>query len=299
MSPLPIPPDVRRWFRTVFGQCNKAVTRTMSIVPNVPEPSLDMAFINHLTEFSAPQKLKSGWTVRIDTHFLGGLRQFYGKWEIADIGLLVQYRKNGKLLRSKAAVLQSKRLYPNAAPVKEDLEVDYQTGFARLADPEPLAPLYLKTDFTFDETCRYEALKNDDEQFEAIKEWAKQRKIPVYYLFYNPAKLPWSQSYPLRAGRVRINDYPFAARILPVNEVFARLKGKNKNYSPSVQDLSTKVAGADFGWRLEHFVADLLVPCKQGYVFKDINDQEISTLFYRRAGPIAAAVGFYLEMPGE
>jgi len=154
MERLDIPPDVLRWFRTVFAQCNKKLARTMSIVPNVSEPSLDMGLIDYLTQFGAPQVLNSGWTVRVDTHFLGGLRHFYGKWEIADIGLLVHYRKNGKTLRSKAAVLQSKRLYPKAGHVKEDLEVDYETGFARLADPDATPPLYVKTKFTFDETCR-------------------------------------------------------------------------------------------------------------------------------------------------
>jgi hypothetical protein len=122
MAPLPIPADVIRWFRTVFAQCNRKLARTMSIVPNVAEPALDMALIDHLTQYGAPQVLDSGWTVRVDTHFLGGLRHFSGKWEIADIGLLVHYRKNGKVLRSKAAVLQSKRLYPKAGAVKEELE---------------------------------------------------------------------------------------------------------------------------------------------------------------------------------
>jgi hypothetical protein len=271
----------------------------MSVVPNVTEPSLDMALIDHLTQYSAPQILDSGWTVRVDTHFLGGLRHFYGKWEIADIGLLVHYRKNGKVLRSKAAVLQSKRLYPKAGVVKEDLEIDYQTGFARLADPESTPPLYVKTNYTFDETCRYGALSNDDEQFKAIEHWVKERKIPVYYQFYNPAHLPLNQSYPLRPESRKIRNYSFATRIVPAGDVIARLKERPKNYAPSVLDLSSEATGSNFGWRLEYFVADLLIRCKEGYVFQDIGEEEIYSLFNRRSGAIAAAVGFSLEMPPE
>lgn len=299
MSPLPIPADVIRWFRTVFAQCNRKLARTMSIVPNVTEPALDMALIDHLTQYGAPQVLNSGWTVRVDTHFLGGLRHFYGKWEIADIGLLVHYRKNGKVLRSKAAVLQSKRLYPKTGAVKEDLEVDYETGFARLADPESNPPLYVKTNYTFDENCRYGALLADDDQFKAIKQWTKVRKIPVYYQFYNPAQLPWNQSYPLRPESRKIRDYSFATRVLPAVDVIARLKDKPKNYSPSVLDLSSEDPGIGFGWRLEYFVADLLIRCKEGYIFQDIGEEEIFSLFNRRTGAIAAAVGFSLEMPPE
>jgi hypothetical protein len=271
----------------------------MSIVPNVSEPSLDMGLIDYLTQFGAPQVLNSGWTVRVDTHFLGGLRHFYGKWEIADIGLLVHYRKNGKTLRSKAAVLQSKRLYPKAGHVKEDLEVDYETGFARLADPDATPPLYVKTKFTFDETCRYEALMTGDEQFKAIEQWTKSRRVPVYYQFYNPAHLPWNQTYPLRPESRRIRDFSMATRIVPAGDVMALLKGKPKNYSPSVLDLSLGDSESAFGWRLEYFVADLLVRCKEGYVFQDVGESEIFSLFNRRTGAIAAAIGFSLEMPPD
>jgi hypothetical protein len=66
-----------------------------------------------------------------------------------------------------------------------------------------------------------------------------------------------------------------------------------------VLDLSSDVAGSAFGWRLEYFVADLLIRCKEGYVFSDIGEEEIFSLFNRRTGAIAAAVGFSLEMPPD
>lgn len=296
MSPLPIPSDVIRWFRSVFAQCNKKLARTMSLVPNVAEPSLDMAFIEHLTQYSAPEILKSGWTVKIDTHFLGGLRHFYGKWEVADIGLLVHYRRNGKLLRSKAAVLQSKRLYPTVGPVKEDMRIDYEMGFARLADPEPAPPLYSQSRFQFDENSKYQALVAHDGQFNAIKQWIAQNKVPVFYQFYNPASLPWEQTFPLTKESRKIRGYDFATRIMRASEVIACLSAKPKNYSPALADLAPD--SRRLGWRLESFIVDLL-RCREGHIFQDIGESEIFSLFNRRSGPIAAAVGFSIEMPAE
>ncbi|MGC4074942.1 MAG: hypothetical protein QM760_21075 [Nibricoccus sp.] len=266
------------------------------MVPNVAEPALDMELISHLTEFSAPQILDSGWTVSIDTHFLGGLRHFYNKWEIADIGLLVHYRKNGKLVRSKAAILQSKRLYPQSGSVKEDMRIDYEIGFGRLADPEPIPPLYSKSTFRFDEDSRYEALKAHDDQFKAIKQFMVQSKVPVFYQFYNPAELPWEQTFPLTKKSRKIRSYDFATRVMRASEVIARLKDKPKSYSPSVLDLSPD--SSSMGWRLEAFIADL-IRCKEGLVFTDIAEADIFSLFNRRSGPIAAAVAFSVEMPAD
>jgi len=255
-----------------------------------------MELISHLTEFSAPQILDSGWTVSIDTHFLGGLRHFYNKWEIADIGLLVHYRKHGKLVRSKTAVLQSKRLYPQSGAVKEDMRIDYEIGFGRLADPEPIPPLYSKSVFRFNENSRYEALKAHDDQFNAIKQYMAQSKVPVFYQFYNPADLPWEQTYPLTKESRRIRSYDFATRVMRASDVIACLAGKPKNYVPSVLDLAPD--RNDMGWRLEAFIVDL-IRCKEGLIFKDIAEADINSLFNRRSGPIAAAVAFSVEMPAD
>jgi hypothetical protein len=60
-----------------------------------------MTFVEHFTQFGAPRRFGSGWTVRIDNHFLGGLRHWYRRWEIADIGLLVHaYCQLGRSVRA-------------------------------------------------------------------------------------------------------------------------------------------------------------------------------------------------------
>ncbi len=113
LNQIYLPDDVLAFLENIFEACNLAVSRKISKMPNVHETSLDMTFIEHLSNYSAPVRLGSGWTVRLDTYYLGGGRHF-GSWEIADIGFLVMFRQAGQFVRSKVALLQSKRLYPTS-----------------------------------------------------------------------------------------------------------------------------------------------------------------------------------------
>ena len=86
-----VPAEVLTWVRDVFGSCNRAVTAQLSNNPNAAEESFDHAWIAHLNGYATPRRLGNGWTVKIETHFLGGMRHFR-RWEIADIGILLFIR---------------------------------------------------------------------------------------------------------------------------------------------------------------------------------------------------------------
>jgi hypothetical protein len=51
------------------------------------------------------------------------------------------------------------------------------------------------------------------------------------------------------------------------------------------------------GWRLEHFVADLLLDCETGYIAESRSDGGLNYIFNRRNGPIAAALAVTLDAP--
>ena len=194
---MDLPTDIVDWFRGVFAAANRRLAERIRNAPAVPEPHLDTTFIEHLMAYSAPRTFPSGWAIRIDVHYLGGLRQF-GTWEIADIGVLVFFQRGGSLIREKVALLQSKRLYPTAGEIDHLEEYDYRVGMARLGKRDKHAPSMLsQRAFTFKRTSRYKALIVDDHQYEAISKYMKQHSFPVFYLFYNPPMIPLNVQVPV------------------------------------------------------------------------------------------------------
>jgi len=293
----PIPADVTEWFRKVFRDCNERITQKLSNNPNLPEESLDLTWIEHLSEYASPVTMGSAWTIKIETHYLGALRHFFGRWEIADIGMLVFFRRAGKVEKSKVALLQSKRLYPTNQAVQED-RIDYEIGFARLADPESLRQsVAFQADFQFDEKCRYGALSAKSDQVKAIADYQKQNKLPVYYQFYNPWRVPFTQRIPLSEFKKPTGKLELGTRIIPAVSVHKLLAGYVAGQKPTLAELEKLCSNHSYGWPLEHFVSDLLLQCIEGAIFKDTSDERVQRLFYRRSGPISAAISISIEAP--
>ena len=292
-----IPTDVIDWFRVIFSAANRRLAERIQNVPATPEQHLDTTFIEHLMAYSTPRVFPSGWGVRIDVHYLGGLRHFNG-WEIADIGILVFFQRAGSLIRQKVALLQSKRLHPTSADIDHLEEFDFRIGMARLGQRDKFAPSMMSQRmFAFEESSRYQALKTHDNQYQVIADYIRQRKIPVYYLLYNPAVVPLHVQVPISNYVMIKNDPPLGARVIPYRDVAGILNARREGYSPSIADLAGEDDISSHGWRLEHFAADLLLTCQEGHRFMDANSPEMRALFYRRSGPIAATIAVTIEVP--
>jgi hypothetical protein len=298
---LNIPKDVTAWFQKIFLECNERISNKLSNNPNLAEESLDHTWIEHLSQYSSPLTFSSAWTVRLDTHYLGGLRHFYN-WEIADIGLLVFFRRAGQIIRSKVALLQSKRLYPTNNLVREELPVDYGIGFARLADPEDIrVSLGWQSEFSFTKASRYGALLAGSGQLRAINAYQRKHKLAVYYQLYNPWTLPFVQRIPLVKYAKPTGPLALGTRVIPATAVHGALHDKAKGYKPTLIDFE-RLCGAGehrFGWRLEFFIADLLLQCQEGSLFENISEDRIQAMFYRRSGAISAAIAINIELPNE
>jgi hypothetical protein len=57
--------------------------------------------------------------------------------------------------------------------------------------------------------------------------------------------------------------------------------------------------GEEYGWRLEYFMADLLLRCKGGLRFTKNDEVPIQSIFYGRSGPISAAIAVTVELPED
>jgi len=298
-----IPEDVRDWVRRVFRACNEKTATSLMKMPSMHEAALDMAFVSQAAEFSAPIRFPSEWILRVDTHFLGGRRHFHN-WEIADIGVLMNFRRGGKLVKSKIALLQSKRLYPIEEEYEEDERVDYEIGFARLFRGDGrFESITAPRVFTFNEDAKYQALKVNDEQYRAVEAYETQFGIAVYYMLYHPGCVPFSTEIPRLSETFITHNVEVGARILRATDLRAALASKSKGYVPcygDLKDLRPEPAArtkAPPGWMVEDFLADLSLDCKVGYVAEKETDAGISRIFNRRGGPISAAIAITFDAP--
>ena len=300
-----IPDDVVAWINKVFNECNEKVSRKISRIPTSYETALDQSFIEALSTYAVPMILGSGWTVRIDTHFLGGGRHF-GSWEIADIGFIVMFRHAGRLVRSKVGLLQSKRLYPDEQKLEEDTAQNYLIGFGGLLESdETYLQVTKPRKFSFSKKSRYKKLIVGDDQYKAIEKYEKKFDIPVHYLLYNPLRVPSSTVLPRHGTRGPRGPCSAGCRVTPSAAIRQALAQKNRpnKHIPSYGELEFGL-GSPFdtnthivGWRLEHFVSQLLIMCHEGYIAENREDEGLRRVFNRRTGPIPAAVAVTFDAP--
>jgi hypothetical protein len=218
-------------------------------------------------------------------------------FEIADIGVLVHLRLGPDRRRSKVALLQSKRLYPSVGSVREETQADYQTGFARLSDPEDLAiPIALEKIFRFTETSRYGAITKDSKQVTLIVDYEKTVGIPVYYHLYNPWMLPLEQRIPLDDSTPPVGEPDLGVRVMPAGTLHTMLASASAAH-PSVADLANPGGLPQCDWRIEDFICDEVLACRHGHQYQSIQENSMWELFNRRSGPIAAAIAITSESP--
>lgn len=299
-SGIPVP--VTRWINSVFLNTNKFVTRKISEIPTVHEPSLDMSFVESLSRVPVPPPI-AGWRIQIQTHFLGG-RALFMNWEIADIGLLVFIRQGGHLVRSKVVLLQSKRLYPDEIAQLPDERLRYEIGFATLhqSDDDYERAMQPRA-FHFTTASRYRALVVGDRQHEAVREYEKDKGIPVYYMLYNPFAVPWVQTVPV-SNSVPSRAPSLGIRVLPASDLFPKLAELAPGQSPSFADVASVKGrfGAKrnrAGWKLESFVSEQVLPCHEGYITTGRDDRALFDVFFRRVAPITAAIAIGVDAPGD
>lgn len=294
-----VPRDVLDWIRSVFKACNTAATQKLANNPNIQEEFLDLSIIDELSSHSSPTHFDSGWTVEIETHYIGGLHHYW-RWEIADIGIMLFLRESGSAHVRKVALLQSKRLYPKHTTIREFHRVDFEIGMSRLADPEnDRKRLAVSTDFDFDHHCKYRALSVRDDQYKAIEKYESENQLKVYYSFYNPPLFPYAKTVPCKAGeQFKVDpEGSLGVRVIRSRDLRQQISTQIDGYMPSAADVLP--ISQTYGWALEEFIVDNFMKCKEGDTFQDLSDDRIFNLFNRRTGAIAAAVSINIEAPGD
>lgn len=302
-----IPEDVIEFVRDIFAHANLRATTALARQPAAHEEMLDFQVFAALDEVG-PCILHSGIAVEIDTHWLGGRRHYGGRWEIADICIVVVLRQLGRMLWRKVGLLQSKRLYSREIPAVELDLADYQIGIGRLVDRiEDIPTRTIARRFQFTDECVYGAMAASSSQVTIIEEYVGTYKynIPVYYSFYNPPTMPFEGATPRSIGGTEcFGENHLGCRILTSQEAHAALArlpvGRTPRFIEMVRQASVGNITNRYdnhGWRLEAFVADELLRCRQGRLFERPDDIDLYSLLYERAAPIASLIQISIDLP--
>jgi hypothetical protein len=293
---IPLPADVIEYVRKVFVAADDSLAARMERQPSVHEEMLDLAFIDAVATNCGPHKTVSDTVVDIDIHFVGG-GWHYDRWEVADVGLIVTFRRLGEVLRTKVLLLQSKRLYPREAEFVEGHGLARPGGFGYLARPG-LSDVRQQRLFRFDHECRYRALQIGDNQWSVIADYESRYGIPVHYLLYHPGTLPYQVTVPVQLPLPPRPPTQVGSRVLPATLMRARTTQFPRNYAPSVADLAE---GRDSpGASLPDFMADEVLACNEGYIPDNFElDAGINRIFNQRTGPIAAAILVDIDLPAD
>jgi hypothetical protein len=296
VTPWPvIPRDAIQYFRVAFAEANRLATERIVNVPNIREGSLDDALVDALIPFSPPKRLQSGAVVEMDIHNIGGLRRLY-RWETADIAILVFIYRGKHMLAQKIGMLQTKRLFPKNNDVLDDDPEGFRFGMNAFLNRDARSPLAVLTrEFVFDGKCVYGSLKAKSDQVSAINELNQRFGDSVFYMFYNPPKIPVTVRYPVKSKRTVVG-VKLGCIVRFSEAVHATLDTLKKDHSPTLEAIMRRDAASK--WRLEEWVADLLT-CKVGQRFDESRKDDVYMLLERRSGPIGAAIAVSIALPND
>jgi hypothetical protein len=297
-----IPQDALNYLRNHFATCNLMLASDLSTFPPIYEPALDMHLIDYWSRNQAPVKLESGCIVKADAYYIGGGRHF-GTWEVADIGILIIFRNNGKVIRSKLAFIQSKKLFANPLVYKklDSYSVGYGMGRLLRGDEEYeelIKPRLLR----FGVDSKYVAFQLNNEQQHAMKGFQERFKMTMYYLFYNPIDIPHEIVMPLEA-RPTFLENKIGCRIIPKPHLDKALKSYSPGYIPSYGNIKDNLDG-EFrepqhraGWKLEYFITDLLISCKEGVIDDSPDYQTVLRFLGDKRSPMASSLSITIDLP--
>ncbi len=297
---IEIPTDVKEFMENLVKDCNYNVSYNLSAFPFSHEESLDHKLIGEFIG-KGPRKFGSNWTVRFDAHYIGGGRHFR-TFEVADLGLMVIFRKRGKIIRSKLAFLQSKKLYASTLKLKR-FDPYHRQGMGRLLVTneehiELVEPKRLK----YGENSRYKALITGSEQEDVMKSFSSRFDVKLYYLFYNPCEIPWEVNSPIEI-LPEIKENKIGCRVIPKPDLDKALKSYDKDYKPTYGDIKYQLDVLEFpkehsaGWRLEYFVNELFIGCKEGLIDDSPNFETLIRLLSQKSSPISSALSITFDQP--
>jgi len=126
--------------------------------------------------------------------------------------------------------------------------------------------------------------------------------FPVYYLLYNPARVPMTGVVPQLKADLDPPAIEVGCRVLTSRDVHGVLASMAVGQRPKFAELVRAVPAGDFdpyskhGWRLGNFIADEILHCREGRLFERVDDEDLDNLLAFRTAPITAVIT--IDLPG-
>ncbi|MDO3627658.1 hypothetical protein [Mucilaginibacter sp. BT774] len=230
-----------------------------------------------------------------------GRGRHYGIWEVADIGLILVFRRKGKILRSKMVYLQSKNLYADPLKYNESVEERYY-GLGSLLMPEQYHnELVADKVYMFTTKSKYQAFSVESEQQQAMKAFQDKFKMTMHYMLYNPLTIPMTMSVPYNFNIEVPHENEVGCRIMRKDHLAEALKSYGKGYIPTYGDISNLLPIEFYGehtagWKLEYFIADLMMQCKEGIIDDSPNFETLYNMMSRKDRIMSTGVMFTFDV---
>ena len=88
---------------------------------------------------------------------------------------------------------------------------------------------------------------------------------------------------------------------MPVHAALSKLPiGRTPQFSEMAMDVAfSQDKYGNHGWRLESFIADEVLRCREGRLFEHAQDPDLDALLYFREQPIASFIYIAIDLPSE
>ena len=143
------------------------------------------------------------------------------------------------------------------------------------------------------------------DQPKRIEKYVSERNIPVYYSLYNPATVPMTSTIPQIHTETAPPVIEVGCRVLTMSDVHGTLSSLAAGQRPRFMDLVRPISEgngdpfARHGWRLEDFIADEVLKCREGRLFERLQDEDLNQLLSGRSAPISAAIVVTIDLPPD
>ena len=98
------------------------------------------------------------------------------------------------------------------------------------------------------------------------------------------------------------NNHTVRCRVIPKDILDIALKKYEENHTPSYGEIKYLLEGEftekqhDAGWRLEYFINDLFISCKEGLIDYSPNYESMISLFNQKTSPISSALSITFDV---